>query len=90
LLRIEDCIALSTLTEEEIDAIAEAKHVPEIIAAELGAYLLTLPDGTKRVSALIQEDIATARLRGDLAHAAKLRLCLQHFLQVHAPRSASI
>jgi hypothetical protein len=45
MLTIEDCIALSDLTEEEIDAIAEHEHIPEMLAIELGSYLVHLPDG---------------------------------------------
>jgi hypothetical protein len=36
MLTLEDRIALSDLTHEEIDAIAEHEHLPETIAAELG------------------------------------------------------
>ena len=41
-LTLQDCIALSDLTEEEILAIAEHEHIPEIVAAELGNYGRTL------------------------------------------------
>ena len=37
---IESCIALSGLTEEEIEAIAEHEHIPEMLAIELGSYLV--------------------------------------------------
>jgi hypothetical protein len=40
MLSFEDCIALSDLTVEKVDAIAEHEHLPEIIAAELGCYLV--------------------------------------------------
>jgi len=86
MLTIEDCIALSALSEEEIEAIAEAQHVPEVIAVELGSYLMCQPDGKECVSAMIRDDIEAARHSGDLAHAARLRLCLQHFLKAHASR----
>jgi hypothetical protein len=33
---LEDCIALSDLSLEEVDAIAEHEPLPETIAAELG------------------------------------------------------
>ena len=46
MITIEDCLALSDLTEEEIDAIAEHEHLPEIIAAELGNYLAHRPGAT--------------------------------------------
>ncbi len=88
MLTIEDCIALSDLTEEEIDAVAEHEHVPEMLAVELGSYLVHLPDGERRIKRIIAEDIAVARARGDLAHAAKLKLVLRHFVEHHAPANA--
>ena len=88
MLTIEDCIALSDLTEEEIEAIAEHEHVPEMVAVELGSYLIHGPGGEKRVRRIIADDIAAARRRGDLAHAAKLKLVLRHFLEHHAPEGA--
>ena len=39
MLTLADCIALSELREDEIEAIAEDAHLPEIIAAEIGCYL---------------------------------------------------
>jgi hypothetical protein len=84
MLDIESCIALSGLTEEEIKAIAEHEHIPEMLAIELGGYLVELPDGQKRIRQIIADDIAAARERGDFAHAARLKLVLQHFLERHA------
>jgi hypothetical protein len=84
MLTLEDCIALSELTKEEVEAIAEDKHLPEVIAAELGNYLLHFPDGVKRIKAIIRHDIDEARSRGNLRHAAKLKLVLQHFIIEHA------
>ena len=37
---IEDCIAMCGLTEQEVMAIAEHEHVPEIAAAAMARYLL--------------------------------------------------
>ena len=78
---MDDCIALSGLTEEEIDAIAEHEHVPEIIASELGFYLIHLPDGQFAIRAIIHNDIIAARNRGDFRHSAKLKLVLRHFIE---------
>jgi hypothetical protein len=49
ILSLEDCIALSSLTEEEIAAIAEHEHLPMIVAAELGNYLVQTPEGTHSI-----------------------------------------
>ena len=85
MLTIEDCIALSELSEEEIEAIAEHEHLPEIVAVELGSYIIHGPGGERRIRRIIADDIAAARQRGDLAHAARLKLVLRHFLDHHAP-----
>lgn len=86
MLSIEDCIALSDLTEDEIAAIAEHEHIPEMAAAELGAYLVHQADGEARIKAMIVDDIRRAQEHGHHAHAAKLKLCLQHFLETHGHR----
>ena len=84
MLTIQDCIGLCRLTEGEIAAIAEHEHLPDMLALELGDYLCRTTDGELRVKRMIAEDIDAARERGDLAHAAKLRRVLQHFLEHHA------
>jgi hypothetical protein len=84
MLTIEDCIALSDLTQEEIDAIAEHEHIPEIVALELGEYLVHARDGIPRIRTIIRDDIQAAEARGDRAHALKLKLALHHFLHEHA------
>jgi hypothetical protein len=83
MLTLQDCIALSELTAEEIEAIAEDKHIPIIIAVELGAYLVHSPDGRKQIKAIIRDDIAHARARGDFRSAGRLKLLLKHFIEEH-------
>ena len=53
MLTLDDVIALSDLTEEEIDAIVEHEHCPEIIAAELGSYLVHSPEGVPMLKRMI-------------------------------------
>ena len=82
MLTLEDCIALSELNEDEIAAIAEHEHVPEIVAAEYGNYLLHQPNGVPALKRIILEDIADAEQRKDLRHA--LHLVLRHFIRSHS------
>jgi hypothetical protein len=84
MLTLQDRIALSDLTPDEIAAIAEAKHLPMIIATELGAYLVHRAGGRKEIKAIIRDDIAQAGQRGDFVHVARLELCLKHFIEDHA------
>ena len=88
MLTLQDCIAMSDLTQEEIDAIAEHEHIPEIVAAELGYYLVHSPEGVPMLKRMIIDDIEAARRRHDTKHALKLRLVLHHFIQTH-PDSVS-
>jgi hypothetical protein len=81
MLTLKDCIALSDLTREEIDAIAEHEHLPEVIAAELGCYLVHCADGRQAIRAIIRDDIEAARSRRDFRHAAELKLVLRHFVE---------
>ncbi len=81
MLTLQDCIALSGLTREEVSAIAEHEHLPQIIAAELGAYLVHNPEGRKEIKAIIRDDIEAAHSRGDYLRSAKLKLVLRHFIE---------
>jgi len=89
MLTIEDCIGLSELTEEEILAIAQHEHIPEMAALELGNYLVQTTSGEKRIKAMIVDDINDARRAGNVHRAAALKLCLKHFLEQHSGRSSS-
>lgn len=89
MLTLEDCIAFSDLTRQEIDAIAEHEHLPATIAAELGCYLVHRPDGQHTIRAMIRDDIDAARGRGDLRHSAELKLVLQNFVE-HCRRNPAL
>ena len=90
MLTIEDCIALCGLTDEEVEAIAEHEHLPKMLAAEMAAYLVETPTGERRIRKMIREDIETASVRGDHAHAAKLKLVLKHYVEEHAQSISSV
>lgn len=64
-------------------AIAQHEHIPEIAAAELGNYLVHTPEGEMRIKAIIRDDIAEARVRGDRAHELALKLMLRNFVLQH-------
>lgn len=82
-LTIEDVIALSGLTEEEIDAIARHEHLTEIAAAELGSYLVHSDDGIPMIKRMILDDIEDAEKRGDADEVLKLKAVLKHFIDTH-------
>lgn len=83
MLTLQDCIELSELTEDEILAIAEHEHIPEMAALEMGNYLVHTPEGERRIKSMIVDDIQAARDHGNLRHAAMLKLVLRHFVASH-------
>ena len=96
MLTFDDCVALCELTEDEIAAIAEHEHLPMIVAAELGNYLIQGPDGALRIKRIILDDLLVADRVGDKGRALTLKLVLRHFVDRHpecrgrqpAPRGA--
>jgi hypothetical protein len=89
MLTYEDCLGMTDLTQEEVEAIAEHEHCPEIIALELGNYLVHTDEGRPRIRRMILDDMATAEARGDAAHIAKLKLVLKRFCDRYPEHSRS-
>ena len=83
MLTLQDCIELSDLSEEEILAIAEHEHIPEMLAVEMGNYLVHTASGEKRIKRMIVDDIKHAQEAGDLKHVAVLKSVLKHFVAEH-------
>jgi hypothetical protein len=83
MIALEDCIAMCGLTQEEIDAIAEHEHIPELAAAALADYLMHREKGARVVRDMIKDDIRHAIAAGDGAHARQLIAALNHFLGEH-------
>lgn len=83
MLTIKDCIALSDLTEAEIDAIAEHEHLPEMVAVEMGHCLAHCPGGPDRIAHIIADDIAEACAHGHVDHAVELMHTLREFVETH-------
>lgn len=83
MLTIKDCIALSDLTEAQVDAIAEHEHIPEMLAVELGCCLAHCSGGNERIVHILADDIAEARAHGRTDHAAELVSVLKDFVATH-------
>jgi len=83
MITLEDCIAFCGLTEEEVLALAEHEHVPEMVATGLANQLMKQRHGPEKVRAIIVEDIRAALDRGDRRHAQELLAALRHFLGAH-------
>jgi hypothetical protein len=84
MITLEDCIVFCGLTEEEVLAIAEHEHVPEIAAAALAQYLLSQEHGPETVRDMIVDDIRQAQRNGANKGKALILLhVLHHFLKAH-------
>lgn len=82
MISFEDCVALCGLTQEEVKAIAEHEHVPDIVAAMLGRYLVQQHQ-PEEICRMIRDDIKAASLGGETHHAAQLVEALRHFLATY-------
>lgn len=74
----DDIIGLSGLTEEEVAAIAEHEHIPDVAAAALGNYLMKKAGGPSALRLMIVDDIKAALAKNDDEHAAHLFMALRH------------
>jgi myo-inositol-1-phosphate synthase len=83
MITLEDCVGLCGLTEEEVLAIAEHEHLPEIAATALAEYLLSQEHGSEKVLGMIVDDIRQAKLTDDKKHVVTLLHVLHHFLKTH-------
>ncbi len=83
MLSLEDCIAMSDLTAEEVEAIAMHEHIPLIVAAELGNYLAHTHGGAMQICKMIMDDIDQAYQHKDALRAARLKITLKHFIEAH-------
>jgi hypothetical protein len=61
MISLEDCVALSGLTEAQVLAIAEHEHVPEIAATALAQYLSNQEHGMEKIRDVIVDDIRQAQ-----------------------------
>lgn len=83
MLTYQDCIGLCELTEDEIRAIAEHEHLPELVALELGQYLVQSEDGQRQIRRMILEDIEKAEAAGHTEDVLRLKATMQHFIDTH-------
>ncbi len=83
MITLEDCIAMCGLSEQEVLAIAEHEHCPEIVACALAEYLLHQQHGTERIRDMIVDDVRAAQARGDRERVRTLLHVLHHFLKAH-------
>jgi hypothetical protein len=79
MIKLEDCIAFSGLTETQVLAIAEHEHLPEIAATALAQYLSKQEHGIEKIRDMIVDDIRRAQQRQDKVHVVTLLHCYTIF-----------
>ena len=90
MIALEDCIGLCGLTKDEVLAIAEHEHIPEISATALAQHMLSQAGGCRAIAAMIADDVSWAVLRKDPRHAEELKATLRDFMAEHPEASASL
>ena len=83
MISLADCIAMCGLDEDQVLAIAEHEHVPEIVAAGLAQYMLRSSRGSVAIRDMIIEDVRCAQQRADKPHVRHLLHVLHHYLRDH-------
>jgi hypothetical protein len=83
MISLEDCIGMCDLTEEEILAIADHEHMPEIVATAYANYLAHREHGLEDVCRMIVDDIRHAQSRNDREQVQMLLHVLHHFVRSH-------
>lgn len=61
MISLGDCIAFCGLDKDEVAAISEHEHIPEVAATALAGYLLKRPRGGETIRNMITDDIHQAR-----------------------------
>ena len=83
MITLEDCVALCGVTEEEVLAIAEHEHIPEIAATALAQYLTYQDHGEEKIRDMIVDDIRASQARNERQRVLALLHVLHHFLRAH-------
>lgn len=78
-----DILDMTCLTRAEIDAIALHEHVSEVMAAEMGEYMMHIHHGPQRVQSMICDGIREALHADDVPRARALYATLKEFLLQH-------
>ncbi len=79
MVSLQECLDLSGLDEEAVQIIARHRHVPDIVAAEMGFTLSQTPEGVRQLRRLIRDDLKRAARDGDLQRSLRLNRVLAQF-----------
>ncbi len=82
MLSLEDCIAFSGLTREQLDAVACHEHLPLIVVAEWAETILEQEDGCIVVEAILAAEVRAAGIHHP-DHRDQWRRALADFRRTH-------
>jgi hypothetical protein len=83
MLTLNDCIAFSGLSDEQLEAIARHEHLSMMLAAEMAEEMVACRSGCARLAAMLIEEAREAARAGDCRRAAQVRHALHEFLADH-------
>jgi hypothetical protein len=83
MISLEDCLGLCDLSPDEVRAVGEHEHLPDILAAALGSRLLQSEHGAEKIRDMFLGQFRTALQRRDITTARHLAGTLRHFLHGH-------
>ena len=83
MLTLTDCVHFSELTQDELDAFAENRHIPATIACGEAQRLSSTPRGCRIILRHLLERIETAEVRQDWDRSRQLHRALDHFAATH-------
>ncbi len=83
MLTYEDCLEMADLTDAEVAAISAHERIPEMVAVELGNYLVHDVQGVPMIKRIILDDMEQAMVRGDQQRTLHLKLVLRRFVETH-------
>ena len=83
MLTYEDCLEMSELSLDEIDAIAEHESLQRIQAIATAEYLVHSEGGERLIRRMIIDDIRHAQAVGDEGHELDLKRVLALFVKSH-------
>jgi hypothetical protein len=87
MLTYEDCLDMSDLTGEEVDAVAEHEHIDRMRAVITADYLAHTSGGERKIRRMIIDDIHHAQGQGNRTHERMLKQVLKHFVETHPRHS---
>ncbi len=83
MLTYNDCLEVSGLSQDEVDAVAEFEHIPQLPALAECDFLLHSDGGAKQIRYMIVDDIRHAQSHGHIRHAKELKRVLIRFNKHH-------